>query len=109
MRYSPEGQKILDMGSSLALSIMTATKELERIVADQHERDGGVVISDVPVADVPPFPHPAPDDDATMTQDDMATTPAGETDDDGATMPQDDGYMIRLTTGLRAGLHVSLH
>ncbi|KAF8150906.1 hypothetical protein B0H34DRAFT_801815 [Crassisporium funariophilum] len=39
MRSSPEGQKILHMGPRLALSITTATKELERIVADQQERD----------------------------------------------------------------------
>ena len=40
MRSSPEGQKILHMGPRLALSIITATKDLERIVADQeHERD----------------------------------------------------------------------
>lgn len=56
MRRSPEGQKILHMGPRLALSIMTATKELERIVADQHEKDGDVVMADVTVADVPPVP-----------------------------------------------------
>jgi hypothetical protein len=56
MRCSPEGRKILHMGPRLALSIMTATKELERIVADQHEKDGDVVMADVTVADVPPVP-----------------------------------------------------
>ena len=39
MQASPEGQKILRMGPRLALSIMTATKELERIVAAQNERE----------------------------------------------------------------------
>lgn len=56
MRCSPEGRKILHMGPRLALSIMTATKELERIVADQHEKDGDVVMADVTVADAPPAP-----------------------------------------------------
>jgi endonuclease V-like protein UPF0215 family len=48
MRHSPEGLKILHMGPRLALSIMDATKELEKIVADQREReaDGDVVMSD---------------------------------------------------------------
>ena len=57
----------------------------------------------------PQFPHSAPDDNATMTQDDMATTPDGKTDNDKATMPQDDGHTIRLMTGLRAGLHVFVY
>ncbi|TFK75067.1 hypothetical protein BDN72DRAFT_758251 [Pluteus cervinus] len=35
MRCSPEGQKILTMGPRLAVSIMTATRELEKIVAAQ--------------------------------------------------------------------------
>lgn len=35
MRCSPEGQKILVMGARLAVSILTATRELERIVAQQ--------------------------------------------------------------------------
>jgi len=39
MQASPEGQKILRMGPRLALSIMTATKDLERIVAAQNEAD----------------------------------------------------------------------
>jgi hypothetical protein len=48
MRSSPLGQKILHMGPRLAMSIMTATQELERIVADQQERDkdNDVVMSD---------------------------------------------------------------
>ncbi|KAF8969104.1 hypothetical protein BDZ97DRAFT_1796042, partial [Flammula alnicola] len=48
MSNSPEGQKILLMGARLALSIETATRELERIVADQQERDrdNDVVMSD---------------------------------------------------------------
>jgi len=49
MRSSPEGQKILHMGPRLALSIIDATKELERIVADQErerDRDNDVVMSD---------------------------------------------------------------
>ena len=42
MRSSPEGQKILHMGPRLALSIITATKDLERIVAgEERERDKG--------------------------------------------------------------------
>jgi len=39
MQASPEGQKILRMGPRLALSITTATKDLERIVAAQNEAD----------------------------------------------------------------------
>jgi hypothetical protein len=39
MKCSPEGQKILTMGPRLAVSIMTATRELERIVAGQTDRD----------------------------------------------------------------------
>ena len=35
MRCSPEGQKILVMGARLAVSILTATRELERIVSQQ--------------------------------------------------------------------------
>ena len=49
MLSRPEGQKILHMGPRLALSIMTATKDLERIVADQErerDRDNDVVMSD---------------------------------------------------------------
>jgi hypothetical protein len=49
MRSSPEGQKILHMGPRLALSIITATKDLERIVADQErdrDRDNDIVMSD---------------------------------------------------------------
>ena len=49
MRSSPEGQKILHMGPRLALSIISATKELERIVADQdreRDRDNDIVMSD---------------------------------------------------------------
>jgi len=44
MRLSPEGQKILHMGPRLALSIHAATKELERIVAAQLDRDGDVAM-----------------------------------------------------------------
>ncbi|KAJ3571150.1 hypothetical protein NP233_g3940 [Leucocoprinus birnbaumii] len=39
MRYSPEGQKILQMGPRLALSILTATQDLERMVAEQESRE----------------------------------------------------------------------
>ena len=49
MRSSPEGQKILHMGPRLALSIITATKDLERIVADQdreRDRDNDIIMSD---------------------------------------------------------------
>ena len=51
MRSSPEGQKILHMGPRLALSIITATKDLERIVADQErerdrDRDNDIIMSD---------------------------------------------------------------
>ncbi|KAJ3829610.1 hypothetical protein EV361DRAFT_778631, partial [Lentinula raphanica] len=45
MRCTPEGQRILNMGPKLAFSIMTATKELERIVAS-HEKDNDVAMSD---------------------------------------------------------------
>lgn len=58
MQCSPEGQKIRDMG--LTLSFMTAMKELERIVVDQHEKDGdgSWLMSLSPMC--PQFPHPAP-------------------------------------------------
>jgi len=49
MRSSPEGQKILHMGPRLALSIITATKDLERIVADQErerDKDNDIIMSD---------------------------------------------------------------
>ncbi|KAI0059259.1 hypothetical protein BV25DRAFT_1993768 [Artomyces pyxidatus] len=34
MRSTPQGQKILNMGARLAVSILTATRELERLVRD---------------------------------------------------------------------------
>ena len=42
------------------------------------------------------------DDDAMMTQDDMAMTPDGKTNDNEATMPQDDDYtmMTQANDGL---------
>jgi len=46
MRCSPEGQKILTMGPRLAVSILTATRELERIVASQMEVDGDISMTD---------------------------------------------------------------
>jgi hypothetical protein len=47
MRHSPEGQKILIMGARLAVSILTATRELERIVARQQlEAQEDVVMAD---------------------------------------------------------------
>jgi len=51
MRSSPEGQKILHMGPRLALSIITATKDLERIVADRErekdkDKDNDIIMSD---------------------------------------------------------------
>ncbi|THH19262.1 hypothetical protein EW146_g1879 [Bondarzewia mesenterica] len=48
MRCTPEGQKILHMGPRLALSILSATQELERIVACQSHRepDGDVIMTD---------------------------------------------------------------
>ncbi|OCH95435.1 hypothetical protein OBBRIDRAFT_720600 [Obba rivulosa] len=45
MRMSPEGQKILHMGPRLALSILTATKDLERLVAAQREREKDVAMT----------------------------------------------------------------
>ncbi|OBZ72361.1 hypothetical protein A0H81_07845 [Grifola frondosa] len=45
MRMSPEGQKILNMGPRLAISIYTATKELEQIVAAQRDSDRDVAMS----------------------------------------------------------------
>lgn len=55
MRCSPEGQKILLMGPRLAVSILTATRELEKIVASQNfevERDkdvnGDISMNDAP-------------------------------------------------------------
>jgi hypothetical protein len=52
MQSTPEGQKILHMGPRLALSIMSATQELERLVADQRcqdfqrDEDNDVIMSD---------------------------------------------------------------
>jgi hypothetical protein len=46
MRCSPEGQKILTMGPRLAVSILTATRELERIVASQMEVDNDISVMD---------------------------------------------------------------
>jgi len=45
MRSSTEGQKILHMGPRLALSIYTATRDLEQIVASQRDSDGDVNMS----------------------------------------------------------------
>lgn len=45
MRLSPQGQKILHMGPRLALSIHTATLELERIVASHRDSDGDISMS----------------------------------------------------------------
>ncbi|KAF8183373.1 hypothetical protein BJ912DRAFT_853637 [Pholiota molesta] len=60
MAGTVEGRKVLLMGARLAYSIEAATKELERIVADQQERDGDVVMSDAtsaaPAAAMP-TPH----------------------------------------------------
>jgi hypothetical protein len=41
MRCSPEGQKILSMGPRLAVDILTATRELEKIVAAQMQMGSG--------------------------------------------------------------------
>lgn len=49
MRYSSEGQKILQMGPRLALSILTATQDLERIVAEQESREAAMM-EDKPAA-----------------------------------------------------------
>jgi len=46
MRCSPEGQKILSMGPRLATSILTATRELEKIVAARMECDCDTPTSD---------------------------------------------------------------
>ena len=46
MRCSPEGQKILTMGPRLAVSMLTATRELERIIAAQIDRDNDVQMMD---------------------------------------------------------------
>ncbi|KAG5644656.1 hypothetical protein DXG03_008038 [Asterophora parasitica] len=51
MKCSPEGQKILRMGPRLAVSIMSATMELERLVAAQ---DQDVTMADATVAAAPP-------------------------------------------------------
>ncbi|GJE96564.1 hypothetical protein PsYK624_127620 [Phanerochaete sordida] len=48
MRKSPEGQKILHMGPRLAFSIYNATRELEKLVASQTQRDAE---GDVDMAD----------------------------------------------------------
>jgi len=47
MQYSDEGQKILQMGSHLAVQIMNATRELEGIVAARHrDLDGDIAMGD---------------------------------------------------------------
>jgi len=46
MRCTPEGQKILYMGPRLAVSILTATRELEQIVASQMDVDSDIVMVD---------------------------------------------------------------
>jgi hypothetical protein len=49
MRGTPEGQKILVMGPRLAISILTATRELERIVARNNlDTDREDVVMDSP-------------------------------------------------------------
>lgn len=61
MAATIEGRKVLLMGARLAYSIEAATKELERIVADQQERDGDVLMSDststAPTATSTSTPH----------------------------------------------------
>lgn len=47
MRCSPEGQKILLMGPRLAVSILSATRELERMVGER-DGDGDVVMKTEP-------------------------------------------------------------
>ena len=54
MRGSPEGQKILLMGARLAVSILTATRELERIVARNNLESEDVTMEPSP----PPVPPP---------------------------------------------------
>ena len=46
MRCTPEGQKILYMGPRLAILILNATQELERMVAmySQRDLDGDVIM-----------------------------------------------------------------
>lgn len=51
MQASPEGQKILRMGPRLALSIMSATKDLERIVAAQTQQASDSSMDDVIMLD----------------------------------------------------------
>ncbi|KIM84189.1 hypothetical protein PILCRDRAFT_6470 [Piloderma croceum F 1598] len=46
MRCSPEGQKILSMGPRLAVSILTATRDLERIVASHVDVDKDISMMD---------------------------------------------------------------
>jgi len=46
MRCSPEGQKILSMGPRLAVSILTATRELEQIVASAIDADNDYTMAD---------------------------------------------------------------
>ncbi|KAI0951097.1 hypothetical protein AcW1_008229 [Taiwanofungus camphoratus] len=46
MRMSPEGRQILNIGPRLAMSILTATRELEKIVAAERDSDRGVAMND---------------------------------------------------------------
>lgn len=39
MRSSPEGEQILRMGPRLAIAILSATRDLERIVSAHEEED----------------------------------------------------------------------
>lgn len=44
MAHSPEGNKILRMGPRLAVAILTATRELERIVYAAHDDDDVLMV-----------------------------------------------------------------
>lgn len=44
MRYSSDGQKILQMGPRLAVSILAATKDLERMVAEQDNGEDEMMV-----------------------------------------------------------------
>ena len=46
MGSSPEGRKILLMGPRIALSIMSATQELEKIVSKQSWQDADIIMAD---------------------------------------------------------------
>ena len=51
MRATSEGQKILNMGPRLAVGILNATRELERLLLEGELRDRSATTEDVVMED----------------------------------------------------------